>query len=176
MLPDNIQTPTSNTNNAPWADRRWARPRTCYRARRRGCWGCLAGSLVHSRAPGRRPGQGPRTLPETAGRCHVVTLGSRGEGKKVWRHTTIAYFLTAAGRLKRYSLRFTCLLKGLEYSTMKICSIICSRLQMFLTFPFTFLDFLAFKHAECLLKRFKRPAAVIKTDYSHGDVQETGED
>ena len=37
---------------------------------------------------------------------------------------------------------------------------------MSLTFSFTFLDFLAFKHAECPLKRFKRPAAVIKTDYS----------
>ena len=29
---------------------------------------------------------------------------------------------------------------------------------MSLTFSFTFLDFLAFKHAECPLKRFKRPA------------------
>ena len=37
---------------------------------------------------------------------------------------------------------------------------------MSLMFSFTFLDFLAFKHAECPLKRFKRPAAVIKTDYS----------
>ena len=37
---------------------------------------------------------------------------------------------------------------------------------MSLTFSFTFLDFLAFKNAECPLKRFKRPAAVIKTDYS----------
>ena len=34
---------------------------------------------------------------------------------------------------------------------------------MSLTFSFTFLDFLAFKLAECPLKRFKRPAAVIKT-------------
>ena len=50
---------------------------------------------------------------------------------------------------------------------MKICSIICSRLFMSLTFSFIFLDFLAFKHEECRLKRFKRPAAVIKqTIYS----------
>ena len=49
---------------------------------------------------------------------------------------------------------------------MKICSIICSRQFMSLTFSFIFLDFLAFKHEECRLKRFKRPAAVIKTDYS----------
>ena len=49
---------------------------------------------------------------------------------------------------------------------MKIFSIICSRLLISMTFSITFLDFLAFKHAECQLKRFKRPAAVIKTDYS----------
>ena len=37
---------------------------------------------------------------------------------------------------------------------------------MSLAFSFTFLDFLVFKHAECRLKRFKRPAAVKKIDYS----------
>ena len=37
---------------------------------------------------------------------------------------------------------------------------------MSLTLSITFLNFLVFKHAECLLKRFKRPAAVIKTDYN----------
>ena len=38
---------------------------------------------------------------------------------------------------------------------------------MSLAFSFTFLDFLVFKHAECRLKRFKRPAAVKKIDYNY---------
>ena len=92
-------------------------------------------------------------------------LGRSRHVKRIYR-TIIVYFLTASGRLKRYRLHFTCLLLRLEYSTMKICSNICSRLFISLTFSFTFLNFLAFKHVECRLKRFKRPAAVIKTDYS----------
>ena len=49
---------------------------------------------------------------------------------------------------------------------MYICSIICLRLFISLVVSFTFLDFLVFKHAECRLKRFKRPAALKKIDYS----------